>query len=1197
MAYPSITLCVIVKDEEKLLAGALESARGVVDQIVVVDTGSVDKSVEIAEAAGAKVVSHPWKGDFAAARNAALGHVKTDWILVLDADERLTSGAAEAIQAVISTGGDFHCGMLPLHNASSLDAPFSDITDGKSRIGEPILLPRLLRMDSELQWIGVVHESVGKWLGDGRKTQVVPAHIVHFGAVKEVIESKNKDLRNLSLLERRCMTSPGDYVARTYLARELERAGNRERAVAEIDRAWVSIVSEKTEGETTASIVSTVSVRSWLLFVVGRAEEAYQTTSSAIEWGVRHPNVLFLHVQNAIEVSDGNMSDELLAVSSTMLSDAISMNGRVFSDEVMPGATSFAAKGLLGVINLMSGNFEAAIPLYEQSVAESSVGTPGHVTGLLGLAEALIGVGRNEDAFSILKPIVDRGKVPGTNLVGMRDAFVLLGLTALRDSSVSAISKFVSAASRTGQKHFSAHRTHIEGRLWAAANGLDFLRDLCARDPQMSSSKVDMDSANVAHGEMLFGSGDKVGAQREFIAVLFKNLEDSQCWSNLGVTLHSVHLVEEASTALQIALAFDPSSIEARLNSAQVMFSLDRPHSGVESLRLVLETDPDNQPTRELLCLLGIESLTAPKIDNEPELSVIMRVKSAEGLVVALDWLTLSDLPPNMFELIIQSSGDIESVRSVASVHRPFNIKIVHDAQAAIDSCSGEIALLLDGPVLLTAATLSGHLGIHGKSGVATAIAGAVEVSPDSRQTVLSAALAESGLLDNPFFGDDNRSQRGGLPTCNFSVPVAALEATGPHALWSGDMEAAVENTFEVPVKFDPRFRAYRELKMDLKGYFEHCLAMGHRHQATGRRFRQMSKLKSIEGRNPYAISTWMSLRGELEAERVDIIEVMKSAKVLASKPLSFCQEEQGHKEQIGGMLSRIGKHAYSLGQAASASGISVELLCGAPKLHNQLTSLIIQSRGDVSCIERSIQTARQYANGPVEMIVVHMGGNETSLQWLREQHDVTVVEMKSDIGQPASWNRALEVAQGAAIVFCEEGQSFELGWRERLIGHLQQWPDIGVVVATNGAPMERGSHEYTVVKDMSLFACRRSLFEEIGGFDESLDNPSNYNGAFSYKYDFNIRAKLAGFQIRVALDSPCSDLEQTDRDESQILEAWYSLLVKWSLDKTLPITHDLEPIVMKIVFDRRRHFEPYIGVGIGHRAELVPGEIKLLAI
>jgi|GEM_PF-3363574 len=1197
MASPSISLCIIVKDEEELLPGAIESVKGLVDQIVVVDTGSVDRSVEIAEAAGAIVVLHRWTGDFAAARNAALGHVTSDWILVLDADERLASGSFEAIRKAVNSGVEFHCGMLPLHNATELEASFEDVVAGKSRIGEPVLLPRLLRMDSDLKWAGVVHESVGKWLEGDRKTQVVRANIVHFGAVNEVVESKNKDHRNRSLLQRRCMMSPDDFVARTYLARELERAGEREKAISEIDRAWSTIKSQQSEGKLYNSIVSTVSIRAWLFFVVGRTEEAFQTTSTALEWGVRHPNVLFLHVQNTIEMSGGEMSESSLNEASALLSEAISLKGRVFSDEVMPGATSFAAKGLLGTVNLIAGNYESALSLYDESSAQNTSGSVGHTVGLLGQSEALIGLDRFEEAFVLLKSIVDRSKSISNGFVGLRDAFVLLGLMALKDASYSSIAKFLSAANRTGQQHFLTHRSHIERRLWAATQGIEFLSSLKDKDPGMKSSGSDSATANIAHGEMLFSAGDKMGAQREFIEVLSRDIENGQCWSNLGVTLHSAHHVEEASTALQIALAFDPKSIEARLNSAQVMFSLDRPHSGVESLRCVLESDPDNQTARELLCLLGIESATAGTVEVRPEMSVIMRVSSADGLVAALDWLALSDIPPHVFELVVQATDNIDSVTEICRVPRPFNIKVAVDAQAAIESCQGDIALLLDGPVLLASATISGHLGIHGKSGVATAIAGAVEVSPDSRQTVLSAALAESGLLDNPFFGDDNRSQRGGLPTCNFSVALAALEATGPDALWSGDMEAAVENAFEVPVKFDPRFRAYRELKMDLKGYYRHCLAMGHRHQATGRRFRQMSKLKSIEGRNPYSVDTWMALRGELEVERGVISEVMKSAKVLASKPFSYGQRVSTFKDDISEMLGRIGRHAYSVGQAASASGIEPEAVYGIDKLREGLTSLVVQAKRDTKYIQRSISSARQCSAGPVEMIVVHMGDNQESLKWLNEQSDVTVVKMPHDIGQPAGWNRALEVAQGDSIIFCEEGHTFELGWRDRLLGHLEQWPDIGVVVATPGNPREQGSHEYALVKDMTLFACRRTLIEKIGGFDESLDGPSNLQGSFVYKYDFNIRTKLAGFQVRVALDSPCSKMDHEEPDNAHLEEAWRSLLIKWSLDKNLAITADLAPLAMSGRFDRRRHFVPYVGVGNGHRADLVPGEIRLLAI
>lgn len=83
----TISLCMIVKDEEQLLPICLNSIKDFVDEIIVVDTGSTDKTIEIAKSFGAKIFFFPWINDFAAARNESLKHATKQWILVLDADE------------------------------------------------------------------------------------------------------------------------------------------------------------------------------------------------------------------------------------------------------------------------------------------------------------------------------------------------------------------------------------------------------------------------------------------------------------------------------------------------------------------------------------------------------------------------------------------------------------------------------------------------------------------------------------------------------------------------------------------------------------------------------------------------------------------------------------------------------------------------------------------------------------------------------------------------------------------------------------------------------------------------------------------------------------------------------------------------------------------------------------------------------
>ena len=84
----SLALCVIARDEEQFIGDCVASARPYVDEVVVVDTGSTDRTREVARHHGARIVDFAWCDDFSAARNAAIDAATSDWILMLDADER-----------------------------------------------------------------------------------------------------------------------------------------------------------------------------------------------------------------------------------------------------------------------------------------------------------------------------------------------------------------------------------------------------------------------------------------------------------------------------------------------------------------------------------------------------------------------------------------------------------------------------------------------------------------------------------------------------------------------------------------------------------------------------------------------------------------------------------------------------------------------------------------------------------------------------------------------------------------------------------------------------------------------------------------------------------------------------------------------------------------------------------------------------
>jgi GT2 family glycosyltransferase len=99
----AVTLCMIVRNEEHCLARCLASCLPVVDEVVVVDTGSDDRTRLIAELFGAYVVEQPWNGDFSAARNASLAAATADWLLVMDADEVLSARDREMFSQVLAT--------------------------------------------------------------------------------------------------------------------------------------------------------------------------------------------------------------------------------------------------------------------------------------------------------------------------------------------------------------------------------------------------------------------------------------------------------------------------------------------------------------------------------------------------------------------------------------------------------------------------------------------------------------------------------------------------------------------------------------------------------------------------------------------------------------------------------------------------------------------------------------------------------------------------------------------------------------------------------------------------------------------------------------------------------------------------------------------------------------------------------------
>ncbi len=199
----SISLCMIVRDEEATLGECLESVRDLVDDMIVLDTGSSDRTIEIAQAAGAKVSSCEWQNDFAAARNAALKQVESEWVLVLDADEVLVP---EIIPVLKAATQDEHCLVVNLvrQELGAKQVPYS-------------LVSRLFRKHPDLTFTRAYHESIDDSVlsliarePHWKVLELAEVAIRHTGYEADAIAQRRKVERARSILESYLATHPDD---------------------------------------------------------------------------------------------------------------------------------------------------------------------------------------------------------------------------------------------------------------------------------------------------------------------------------------------------------------------------------------------------------------------------------------------------------------------------------------------------------------------------------------------------------------------------------------------------------------------------------------------------------------------------------------------------------------------------------------------------------------------------------------------------------------------------------------------------------------------------------------------------------------------------------------------------------------------------------------------------------------------------
>jgi len=204
----------LVRDEERSLARCLNSACGLVDDIIVVDTGSIDRTREIAESYRARILDFDFSFvDFAAARNLGLSHVTSAWVLVLDADETLDRASEPVVRQLVEEGENTGYYLERLNRRQNGEPATPDYA------------VRLFPNRPEYRYRGRVHETVDAAILEAGGKLRRSAVRIHHDFASDPERRRARNLRYIEILEEEIAADPADYSRLDFLAAEYHQLG------------------------------------------------------------------------------------------------------------------------------------------------------------------------------------------------------------------------------------------------------------------------------------------------------------------------------------------------------------------------------------------------------------------------------------------------------------------------------------------------------------------------------------------------------------------------------------------------------------------------------------------------------------------------------------------------------------------------------------------------------------------------------------------------------------------------------------------------------------------------------------------------------------------------------------------------------------------------------------------------------------
>jgi len=404
---PLFALVMIVKDEEKNLGACLESARALFDKVVIADTGSTDRTVQIAEEFGAEVVRFPWVDDFAAARNAAQEHAGAVMTMWMDADDRLDEENRQKLGELFAMIKDLVKQGAPLPAVSMK----CECRGAEAEAPTVVDHVRLFPNHPDLRWEFRVHEQVlGSLRRLGIRVQEADVVIQHAGYAEAALRQRKRD-RDLRILQLQEEDQPGHPFTLFNMDSIASDLGRTEEALALFRR---SLARSKPEDSIVRKLYALIAHCHRRL---GKSDEALAACRQGRGWYPDDLELLFQEGMARFELRD------LDGAEASLLETLATREKGHFASVDAGGLRGYKTRQNLGIIYREQGRQAEAEAQWRAALEEQ----PDFPAALLELGALLLSQGRWEEAEAIIQRL-EAGRQPAAGAVVLR-ARLLRGRT------------------------------------------------------------------------------------------------------------------------------------------------------------------------------------------------------------------------------------------------------------------------------------------------------------------------------------------------------------------------------------------------------------------------------------------------------------------------------------------------------------------------------------------------------------------------------------------------------------------------------------------------------------------------------------------------------------------------------------------------------------------------------------------------